>query len=91
LSPKSGRPTSWLRRTQPGRRYIAAKGQLARACRHGSAEKIAAAEERERHAYAEFARVSDVSIEEMVIINAAGLERIAELLSQMERAWHADP
>jgi hypothetical protein len=72
------------------RRHIAAKGLVTRARKDGSAEKIAAAAERERQAYAAFVAVSDASIYEMLVINRAGLDRFGELLGQMGRAWDAD-
>ncbi len=72
------------------RRHIAAKGLVTRARKDGSAEKIAAAAERERQAYTEFMAVSDASIGEMFVINGAGLNRLAELNEQIGRTWDAD-
>jgi hypothetical protein len=72
------------------RRLSAAKGMVTRAQKDGSAEKIAAAAERERHAYAEFRAVGDASIGEMFTINRAGLERLGELLDHIGPAWDAD-
>jgi hypothetical protein len=71
------------------RRHIAAKGMVTRARKDGSAEKIAAAVERESRAYSEFMAVSDASINEMFVINRAGLDRLGELLGQTSRAWEA--
>jgi hypothetical protein len=67
--------------------HIAAKGLVTRARKDGSAEKIAAAVRRERQAYAEFMTVSDAAIDEMFVINRAGLDRLAGLLGQMGPAW----
>jgi hypothetical protein len=72
------------------RRHVAAKGVVTRARRDGSAEKIAAAVERERQAYAEFMAVSDASIDEMFTLNRAGLDRFGELNDQIGRTWAAD-
>ncbi len=62
------------------RSHIAAKGLVTRARKDGSAEKIAAAVKREREAYTEFMAVSDAAIDEMFVINRAGLDRLAGLL-----------
>jgi hypothetical protein len=59
----------------------------ARARKDGNAEKIAAAVERERQAYAVFMAVSDASIKEMFVINGASLERLGHFFEQMDRAW----
>ena len=64
----------------PGGLHIAAKGLVTRARKDGSAEKIAAAVKREREAYTEFMAVSDAAIDEMFVINRAGLDRLAGLL-----------
>jgi hypothetical protein len=34
--------------------------------------------------------VSDAGIDEMFVINGAGLERLGDLLEQMGRTWDAD-
>jgi hypothetical protein len=72
------------------RRHIAAKGSVTRARKDGSAEKIAAAAERERQAYAEFDRISGEAIEEMFEINGARLSALGELNDQIGRTWAAD-
>lgn len=72
------------------RRDVAAKGLVTRARKDGSAEKIAAAVERERQAYTEFMAVSDVSIDEMLTVNRAGLDGLGEYLDRMSQAWEAD-
>ena len=72
------------------RRHIAAKGQLTRARKDGSAEKITAAAERERQAYAEFDRIGRSSIEEALTVNGDRLEATGELLDQVGRTWDAD-
>jgi hypothetical protein len=72
------------------RRHIAARGLVTHARKDGSAEKIATAVERERQAYADFTAVSDASIDEMFVINRAGLERLGDLLDQVGRTWDAD-
>jgi hypothetical protein len=74
----------------PRRRHIAAKGLVTRARKDGSAEKIAAAVGRERQAYTDFMAVSDASIDEMFVINRAGLERLGELNQQIGITWVAD-
>jgi hypothetical protein len=56
----------------------------------GSAQKIAAAHNRERAASAEFARIADQAIEEMLAMNAAGLDNLGQVLDQMGRTWRAD-
>jgi hypothetical protein len=72
------------------RRHIAAKGLVTRARKDGSAEKIAAAA-RERQAYAAFMAVSDTGVDEMFVINRAGLGRFGEILKGIDAAWAADP
>lgn len=67
--------------------HVAAKGLVIRARKDGSAEKIAAAVGRERQAYAESMAVSDAAIDEMFVINRAGLDRLTDLLGQMGPAW----
>jgi hypothetical protein len=52
---------------------------------------LAAAQERERQAYAEAAAVADAGIDEMFVINRAGLERFGEILEAIGPAWAADP
>jgi G:T-mismatch repair DNA endonuclease (very short patch repair protein) len=64
-------PNCELAQDRAWRRHNAAKGLVIRARREGSAEKIAAAVERERQAYAEFDRISGAVIEEMFKINGA--------------------
>jgi hypothetical protein len=76
--------------TAAWRRHRAAKGLVTRALKDGSAEKIAAAQERERRAYAEARDIADAGIGEMFVINRAGLDRLGELLGQTDRAWDAD-
>ena len=72
------------------RRHRAAKGLVTRALKDGNADKIAAAQERERRAYAEAEAIADDGISEMFVINGAGMNRLGELLSQTGRAWEAD-
>jgi hypothetical protein len=76
--------------TAAWRRHRAAKGLVTRAVKDGAADKIAAAQERERRAYAEAQEIADAGISEMFVINAAGLDRLGELLGQTGRAWEAD-
>ena len=71
-------------------RWSAAKGLLTKAIKDGSADKIAAAQQRERAASAEFARIADQAIEEMLALNAAGLDNLGQVLGQMGRTWQAD-
>lgn len=77
--------------TAAWRRHRASKGLVTRALKDGGAEKIAAAQERERRAYAEAGAIADAGIDEMFVINGAGLERFGEMLGQMGRAWKLTP
>jgi hypothetical protein len=76
--------------TDAWRRHRASKRLVTRALKDGSAEKIAAEQERERQAYADASAIADAGIAEMFVINRAGLDRFGELLGQMGRAWDAD-
>jgi hypothetical protein len=49
----------------------------------GSAEKIAAAQERERQAWAQADETAHAGISEMFVINQAGLDRFAEVYRHM--------
>jgi len=71
-------------------RHIAAKGQVTRALKEGSAEKIAAAHERERAAYAEFDDISHGAIEEMFTLNNSGLDSLGRVLDQIGPTWDAE-
>lgn len=71
------------------RRVSAAKGQLTRARKDGSAEKIAAARARLTAAEADFDRISDACITEMQQITGARLDNLGTLLHQMDRTWTA--
>jgi hypothetical protein len=75
--------------TAAWRRHRAAKGLVTRALKNGAAGKIAAAQERERRAYAEAQHVAD-GIDEMFVINRAGLDRFGELLQGLGTAWAAN-
>jgi hypothetical protein len=70
-------------------RWSAAKGLLTKAMRDGSAGKIAAAQERERDAYAEFDRISRDAVEEMLTLNRGGLENLGQVLDQIGPTWEA--
>jgi hypothetical protein len=70
-------------------RWSAAKGLLTRAMRNGNAGRIAAAQERERVAYAEFDHVGRASIEEMFTLNRGGLDNVGRVLDQMGPTWDA--
>jgi len=72
------------------RRHRAAKGLVTRALKDGSAEKIAAARDRERQAYANAAAIADAGISEMFVLNRAGLDRLGELNQQIGTTWAAD-
>lgn len=72
------------------RRHSAAKGLVTRALKDGGADKIAAAHERERRAYADAQAFSDAGISEMFVINRAGLDRLGELNRQIGITWAAD-
>jgi hypothetical protein len=72
------------------RRWSAAKGLVTRVLRDGSAAKIAAAQQRERGAYAEFDRIGRDAIEEMLALNRGGLDNLGHVLGQMSRTWAAD-
>jgi hypothetical protein len=67
--------------------HIAAKGLVTCARKDGSADKIAAAVRREREACTEFMAVSDAAIDEMLTLNRAGLDRLADLLGQTGPTW----
>jgi hypothetical protein len=69
------------------RRHIAAKGLVTRARKDGSAEKIAAAVERERQTHAESGRLSR---EDMLSINGARLTELGALNNQIGLTWAAD-
>ncbi len=71
------------------RRHITAKAMVTRARKDDSAEKIAAAVAREQQVCAEFMAVSDTSIDEMFVINRAGLDRLGALFQHIGRAWEA--
>ena len=71
-------------------RHSADNGLLTKAMKDGSAEKIAAARAREAAAYAEADRIGLAAIEEMLALNAAGLDNLGQVLDQMGRAWEAD-
>ena len=70
-------------------RLSAAKGQLTRAMKDGSADRIAAARERERAAYAEFDHVGRASIDEMFTLNRGGLDNVGRVLDQLGPTWEA--
>jgi hypothetical protein len=72
------------------RRHIAAKGLVTRARKDGSAEKIAAAVERERQTHAESGRLSREAIEDMLSINGARLTELGALNNQIGLTWAAD-
>ena len=69
--------------TAAWRRHRAAKGLVTRALKDGSAEKIAAAQEREREAWAEADETAQAGISEMFVINQAGFDRFAEVYRHM--------
>jgi hypothetical protein len=71
------------------RRHSAAKGQLTRAQRDGSAERIAAAKARVDATYVDADRLADVSIREMFTMNEAHLANLGEVLGQVGRTWDA--
>jgi hypothetical protein len=79
----AGQTTAW-------RRHRVAKGLVTRALKDGSADKIAAAQDRERQTYAEAQESADAGIDEMFVINRAGLERFGEILKGLGTAWAAD-
>jgi hypothetical protein len=70
-------------------RWSAAKGQLTRAMKDGSAEKIAAAHERERAAYADFDHIGRAAIRESATLNGASLDNDGRVLDQMGPTWEA--
>lgn len=72
------------------RRVSAAKGQMTRARRDGDAARIAAARQRVTQAYAEFDRISDAVIAEMVHLQRARLD-LGALIGQLRRTWDAEP
>jgi hypothetical protein len=76
--------------TAAWRRHTAAKGLVIQALKDGDTAKIATAQERERQAYAGAQANSDASINEMFVINRAGLDRLGELNQQIGRTRAAD-
>ncbi|WP_433358711.1 hypothetical protein [Streptosporangium sp. CA-115845] len=72
------------------RRIAAMRGQLTRARKNGSAERVAAAAVKLEQAETEFGQVSHACIEEGHQILAAGLERSGAMLDTMGKAWDAD-
>ena len=70
-------------------RWSAAKGQLTRAMKDGGADRIAAASERERSAYAEFDHVGRECLDEMFALNRGGLDNAGRVLDQMGPTWDA--
>ncbi|MEV6832052.1 hypothetical protein [Amycolatopsis sp. NPDC051102] len=70
------------------RRWTAAKGQLTKARKDGSAEKITAARQRADNAYQEFTRISDAAIAEMQQLLGARLTSNGELLKQARQTWN---
>lgn len=71
-------------------RHIAAKGQVTRALKEGSAEKIAVAHERERAASAEFDHISRAALGEMFTLNNSGLDNVGRVLRQLGPTWAAE-
>jgi hypothetical protein len=71
------------------RRHSAAKGQLTRAQRDGSAERITAAQARVDATYTEARDLADASIEEMFAMNEAHLTNFGDVLGQIGRTWDA--
>lgn len=71
-------------------RWIAAKGRLTRAMKDGNAAKIAAAQEHERAAYAEFDHVSGAALDEMFTLNRSSLDNLGRVLNQIGPAWDAE-
>ncbi|SFW12879.1 hypothetical protein [Amycolatopsis australiensis] len=71
------------------RRWTTAKGQLTKARKDGSAEKIAAARQCADDAYQEFTRISDAAIAEMQQLLGARLTSSGELLKQARQTWDA--
>jgi len=72
-----------------GARWSSAKGQLTRAMKDGSADRIAAAQQREAAAYAEFDHISREGIEEMFTLNRGGLDNLGRVLDQVGPTWAA--
>ena len=70
-------------------RWSAAKGRLTRAMKDGGADRIAAASERERAAYAEFDHVGRECLAEMFALNRGGLDNVGRVLDQLGPTWEA--
>jgi hypothetical protein len=70
-------------------RWSAAKGQLTRAMKDGSAEKIAAARERERAAQAEFDHIGRAAIRESAALSGTSLDNVGRVLDQIGPTWEA--
>jgi len=71
------------------RRLSAAKGRLTRACKDGSAEKIAAARAQVEAANAEADAISDDAIEQLHDLSRARWEQLGDTMQQMRRSWDA--
>ena len=71
-------------------RWAAAKGRVTRARKDGGADKIAAAIDQENAAYQEYDRIGREAVEEMLALNACGLDNLGEILAHMTRAWEQD-
>jgi hypothetical protein len=71
------------------RRHRAAKGLVTRALKDGNAERITAAQERERATWAAADQTARAGIEEMQAINAARLENLGAVLNQIGPTWDA--
>lgn len=71
------------------RRVSATRGQLTRARRDGSAEKIAAAQIRLDAAEAEWDRVNEATLEEIQQVIRAKLDGLTEMNAQITASWDA--
>lgn len=71
------------------RRVSAARGQLTKARRDGSATKIVTAAQRLRELEGEADRFADAAIRESQELMSAGLAGTGQLFDQMDRSWDA--
>jgi hypothetical protein len=70
-------------------RWAAAEGELTRAMKDSGAERITAARERERAAYAEVGQIGREARAELVTLSQSGLDNLGRVLDQIGPTWKA--
>lgn len=75
--------------TKAYRRIAAARGQLTKARKDGSADKIAAARKHLDEVAREFERINEAGLEQMHALNRAALDRVGETFDLMRETWDA--